>query len=116
MATRIAARLKQAEKAAKAKNAATPAPETYEQWAARFTAAFREDMPEIAEFVERHVRPEQRVALMRLVVQADEGEWAVLEEWMNQPFAPWAAMPDDLVFPETLVDAFIRPAEAPTMD
>jgi hypothetical protein len=114
MATRIAVRLRQVEKAA-ARNAATPEPETHEQWAARFTSAFREDMPEIAAWIERHVLPHQRIPLMRLVVLAEDEDWAALEEWMNRPFAPWTVLPDDFVFPETLVNAFIAPAEATTM-
>jgi hypothetical protein len=72
-------------------------------------------MPEIADWIARHVAPGQRVPLMRLIVTPDDASYEPIGDWINQPFAPWAAMPDGYVFPEALVNAFIAPAEAVTM-
>jgi hypothetical protein len=120
MVIRIAARLKRAEKSVKkAKTVPTaPVTETHEQWVERFHRAFVEVMPEVAEFISRHVEGDQRLPLMRLIASLAEfgpNHFQHLEDWINQPFAPWATMPPDYVFPRALLEEFFAPADTLAM-
>jgi hypothetical protein len=54
---------------------------------------------------------DQRIALMQLIVRLPDDALKPVEDWLCQPFAPWATMPHDFVFPHELVDTFLAPAD-----
>jgi hypothetical protein len=73
--------------------------------------AVREAMPEVAAFIERHVMPDHRLPLMRLIVTLPDDAIEPIDDWLNQPFAPWMVMPADYEFPRALIDTFLGPAD-----
>lgn len=48
---------------------------------------------------------------MRALINSEEDEDSALVQWFNQPFAPWATMPPDFVFPRALFETFFAPAD-----
>src|SRR5262245_4744210 len=47
--------------------------------------------------------------LMCALVNSDEDN--VTLRWLNRPFAPWATMPDNFVFPRARFETFFAPAD-----